>query len=76
MQKKILVFLFIKIFIVSTIANSAEDVTQIFSQGMAAFKADELDKAITTFKSVVKIEPGFVDAHYHLGLSYYRKAKF
>ena len=76
MQKKILVFLFIKIFMVTTVAHSAEDVTQIFAQGMVAFRANELDKAIAAFKSVIKTEPDFVDAHYHLGLSYYRKAKF
>ena len=76
MQKKILVFLSIKIFMATTMVHSAEDVAQVFAEGMAAFKVDELDKAITVFKSIIKIEPNFVDAHYHLGLSYYRKAKF
>ena len=76
MQKIFLVFLSIKIFMATTMMHSAEDVAQVFAEGMAAFKVDELDKAITAFKSIIKIEPNFVDAHYHLGLSYYRKAEF
>ena len=54
----------------TTMVHSAEDVAQAFAQGMAAFKVDELDKAIIVFKSIIKIEPNFVDAHYHFGLSY------
>ena len=41
----------------TTMMHSAEDVAQVFAEGMAAFKVDELDKAITAFKSIIKIEP-------------------
>lgn len=75
MQTKSLTFLFM-IFMVTMVTHAAEDATQIFTQGMASLKSDQLDEAITAFKSVIKIEPNFVDAYYHLGLSYYRKAKF
>ena len=76
MQKFLSLFLLLKIFTATVIVHSAADVAQIFAEGMVVFEADELDKAITIFKSVIKVEPNFVDAHYHLGLSYYRKAKF
>jgi len=41
----------------TTMMHSAEDVAQVFAEGMAAFKVGELDKAITAFKSIIKIEP-------------------
>ena len=50
--------------------HAAEDATQIFAQGMTSLKSDQLDEAINAFESVIEIEPNFVDAYYHLGLSY------
>ncbi len=54
----------------------AQDATQLFAQGVELFNAGNIDEAIEVFRRIVANEPDFADAHYHLGLSYYRKAKF
>ena len=42
------------------VTHAAEDATQIFTQGMASLKSDQLDEAITAFKSVIKIPSSIV----------------
>ena len=48
----------------------------LFSQGVQELHAGELDAALETFEHVTTIAPNFADAHYHLGLVYYRKTEY
>jgi len=57
-----------------TVAN--EEAMSLFAQGVKELNAGELDPALETFEQVMTLAPDFADAHYHLGLVYYRKAEF
>ena len=58
----------------TTVAN--EKAMSLFSQGIQELNAGALDAALERFEQVITIAPDFADAHYHLGLVYYQKAKF
>lgn len=58
----------------STVAN--EEAISLFAQAVKELNAGELDTALEAFKRVTTAVPDFADAHYHLGLVYYQKAKF
>ena len=48
----------------------------LFAQGIEELNAGQLDAALETFKQITTTAPDFPDAHYHLGLVYYRRAQF
>ncbi len=57
-----------------TVAN--EEAMSLFAQGITELNAEQLDPALETFKQVTTMVPDFADAHYHIGLVYYRKTDF
>ena len=62
-----------------TIGNTtvaSEKAMSLFSQGVEELNAGQLDAALETFEHVTTIAPNFADAHYHLGLVYYRKTEY
>ena len=53
-----------------------DNLMSLFAQGIEELNAGQLDAALETFKQITTTAPDFPDAHYHLGLVYYRKAQF
>ena len=53
-----------------------DNLMYLFAQGIEELNAGQLDAALETFKQITTTAPDFPDAHYHLGLVYYRRAQF
>jgi len=52
------------------------DKEALFDQGLTAGVRGDTDKAIESFKEVVKLDPGYVPAMYQLGRAYLKKGDF
>lgn len=47
-----------------------------YDDGVAAFDGAEFRLAVTQLKKAIQLDPGYVDAHYKLGASYFRLRQF
>ncbi len=47
----------------------------VYNEGIAAFNAGNIDKAITSFEEAIKLDPKMADAYYQLGMNYLNKGQ-
>ncbi|MBC7473356.1 MAG: tetratricopeptide repeat protein [Candidatus Sericytochromatia bacterium] len=56
--------------------NTKEDIDPVFNLGSIAYDEQKYDDAIVLFKKIIDKFPGYGDAHYYIGLSYFSLGKY
>ncbi len=56
--------------------NSKEDINKVFELGAKAYESQKYEDAIEVFKKIIEKFPGYGDAYYYIGLSYYGLGKY
>lgn len=55
--------------------KGGKTVADVYNEGIAAFNAGDMDKAILAFEGTLKLDEKFAAAYYQLGLSYVNKGE-
>ena len=58
------------------ISVSAQNVSQLFNQGVASFRVNNYEPAISKLKQVIKLNPKHSEAHFYLASCYYNTKKY
>lgn len=56
--------------------NSKADIDRIFDTGAKLYDVQKYEEAIEVFKKIIVKFPGYGDAHYYIGLSYFSVGKY
>lgn len=56
--------------------NSKEDINRVFDIGAKLYDIQKYEEAIEIFKKITDKFPGYADAHYYIGLSYFSIGKY
>lgn len=56
--------------------NSKEDIDSVFELGSKAYENQKYEEAINILKKITEKFPGYGDAHYYIGLSYFALGKY
>jgi TolA-binding protein len=56
--------------------NSKEDINRVFEAGVKAYDSQQYDQAIEIFRKITDKFPGYGDAHYYIGLSYFGQGNY
>jgi TolA-binding protein len=56
--------------------NTKEDINKVFEVGVKAYDGQKYEDAIEIFRKITDKFPGYGDAHYYIGLSYFGLGKY